>query len=131
MAWETFKDAVRHLTGASQTDGEDVVLSRRTLLTGLGLAGACAVAGPALFWSDDAEADVVQVQYRDRDHHRGRGRHDHHDRHHGSRHSRSDIRRRCRDWRYRRRNERLCNYARGRGGRRGTCVTVGPVRVCD
>lgn len=125
MAWETFMDAVRQIAGRKQDGSEDVALSRRSVLTGLGIAGVCAVAGPALFWADEAEADSVTIQYRDRDRHRGR----HHHRHRG--YSRSDIRRRCRDWRYRRRNERLCNYARGRGGRRGTCVSVGPVRVCD
>ena len=44
------------LTGALSGNDDAAVLSRREMLAGIGLAGACAVAGPALFGSSPAAA---------------------------------------------------------------------------
>lgn len=137
MAWNTLGETFKRLLGGMMGDDPaDPGISRRELLTGLGFAGAVMVAGPALLSSSEAAADVVKAQHRrrDDDHHRGRD-HDRgrgHGRGHGrGRYSRSDLRRRCHDRRFRHRNRRLCSYAGRRGGRRGSCVSVGPFSICD
>jgi hypothetical protein len=98
--------------GSASPGAEAPSLSRRQALTKFGLAGLFAVAAPTLLIPSEAEA-----QYR----RRGRGR----------RYSRRELRRRCQDWRFRRRNRDLCYHAGRGGGRRGACVRFGPVEICD
>lgn len=113
MAWNDLKQSLSDLLLPRQEPAG--LVSRRDALAGLGLAGLVAFAGPALLIPDQAQA---QPRYR-----RGRGGR-------GRYYSRSELRRRCRSRRFRYRNPGLCRRAWGRG-RRGTCVWVGPVRICD
>lgn len=80
--------------------------------------------------SDDDDSDGVSGRSFRRDR-RDRDRRDRRDRRRGDRMSRREIRFRCRnDRRFRRNNRRLCDIASG-GGRRGSCVQIGPVLLCD
>lgn len=116
------------------------VLSRRNFLF-----GACAVIGTACLSSGvgDASAaplavdpatepdeDLIElIQSRRRDDGRGRRDRGRRDR----RHSRRDLARQCRrSRRFRNNNRRLCGRVTGRSfGRRGACIQIGPLTVCE
>ncbi|MFW6077046.1 MAG: twin-arginine translocation signal domain-containing protein [Hyphomicrobiales bacterium] len=143
--WIRFKSAVERLFEAGP---EETRLSRRDFLTGLGCCGAIAVAAPALLGPGSAQADAVDELLGDaqsepetelaqwspprrrrrhrRRHRRRRGR-----RRRG-RMSAREVRRRCRySRRFRRRNWDLCERVRGWRGRRGACVQIGPIQICE
>ena len=116
------------------------VLSRRSFLV-----GACAVIGTACISSgvgealatplavepaiepDDDLIELVQSRRREDDRRRrDRGRRD-------RRFSRRDLARQCRrSRRFRNNNRRLCGRVSGRSfGRRGACIQIGPLTVCE
>lgn len=107
-------------------------LSRRELLIGAGAAGLAMFAGSALLMPSTAEA---QGHYggppRRREPQRrpapppSRSR--------GRRYSRASLQSQCRrDSRFRRNNRDLCRRVMGmRPGRRGSCVSFGPVTICE
>jgi hypothetical protein len=106
-------------------------LSRRAFLAGTGAAAAALALGVAsrpaeaqtlklaeddgiLPMSTPAEGEVHLAQYYNR-----------------RRYSRREVRYRCRnDRRFRRRNPGLCQSVERRG-RRGACVQLGPLLICD
>lgn len=120
-------------------------LSRRDMLSGLGLAGALAVAGPALLNAGTAEAaepietdsgvdaEITPAQYRRRRHsRRGWGPGHGHRRRPGRRWAHRDLYARCRrDRRFRFNNPGLCRRVLyGARPRPGACVHFGPVMFC-
>ncbi|UIJ72217.1 twin-arginine translocation signal domain-containing protein [Aurantimonas sp. HBX-1] len=143
--WKT----VRMLFGTGRTEAAaEPEPSRRQFLVGLGVAGGLAVVAPALLRATpaaaaepmpapgplaDADADdgyeVAQRWDDDRRYRRYRRRRRRHDR---RRYDRRDFARRCRrDPRFRRDNRNLCRRVIGGRGRRGSCVDLGPVTICD
>lgn len=118
--------------------------SRRRFLVGLGVAGGLAVVAPALLRVTSADAaetsdqgDAMDEGYeiaQRRDDRRDRrdNRRDRRRRESRRRYNRRDVVRSCRrDPRFRRNNRNLCRQVTGRRGRRGSCVNIGPVSICD
>lgn len=129
------------ITSLSRTKVDDgKTLSRRSFLV-----GACAVIGTACLSSGvgdasaaplavdpaiDPDEDLIElIQSRRRDDGRGRRDRGRRDR----RHSRRDLARQCRrSRRFRNNNRRLCGRVTGRSfGRRGACIQIGPLTVCE
>jgi hypothetical protein len=119
---------------------QEARVSRRDVLTGLGLIGAVAFAAPALLAPGKAEADAIADRWWDSESpeaepeiqlawghdRRPRGR-----RRRRERMSAREVRRRCReDRRFRRRNWDLCRQV-ARRRRRGTCIQIGPFQICE
>lgn len=133
MLWNLIQEMLPRASGNRPQD-EGALLSRRRALLGIGSAGVALLAAPALLASQEAEAaEVVEpttpvdddLQLATHDRRRGRsGR---------RRYGRRELQRRCRrDRRFRRRNRQLCRRVAGmRRGRRGSCVWIGPVAICD
>lgn len=113
-----------------------IALSRRQALLGIGAAGLCALTMPAVLRPSDAKAEEASESRPDGDyeiaysHGRGGGGHFGGDR---RRYSRRELRRRCRnDRRFRWRNRDLCRRVeRMDVPRRGSCIRVGPVEICE
>lgn len=112
-----------------QTD-DQVVVSRRLFVGGLAAAAVVTVTGVSLFSTRNAQAaapmtlrpDLDEEPLADEAQFQGGRR----------RYSRRELRRRCRrDRRFFRNNRRLCSRVDGRPGRRGSCVEIGPVLLCD
>jgi hypothetical protein len=116
---------------------QETQVSRRDVLTGLGMFGAVAFAAPALLAPGKAEADAIENRWWDSDnpetepeiqlaYQHGRPR-----RRRRERMSAREVRRRCRDdRRFRRRNRDLCRQVTRRR-RRGTCIQIGPFEICE
>ncbi|NDV88887.1 hypothetical protein GTW51_19560 [Aurantimonas aggregata] len=123
-------------------------LSRRRFLVGLGVVGGLAVVAPSLLRAAPAAAaeplpapgpladaeDSYEVAQRwdDRRYRRDYRRRDRRRRESRRRYNRRDFVRSCqRDPRFRRNNRDLCRRVIGGRGRRGSCVNIGPVTICD
>ena len=148
--WKT----VRTLFGSGPAQATPAPgLSRRRFLVGFGVVGGLAIVAPALLRASPAAAaepapgplaDAADESYevaqrwddrRDRRHDRRWDRRDRRDRRRREsrrRYNRRDLVRACqRDPRFRRDNRNLCRQVAGSRGRRGSCVNIGPVTICD
>ncbi|HEX2020976.1 MAG TPA: hypothetical protein VGO17_18745 [Aurantimonas sp.] len=138
---------------------EPARMSRRRFLAGFGAIGGLAVVAPALLRAtpaaaaepaDDPTDEGYEVAQRWDDRRDRRGdrrwdrrwdrrdrRWDRRDRRHRRRegrrrYNRRDLVRSCqRDPRFRRDNRGLCRQVIGSRGRRGACVNIGPITICD
>jgi hypothetical protein len=128
MIWARMKACAKELACGRPQEAQ---VSRRDVLTGLGLFGAVALA-PALLAPGKAEADVIAERWWDSDNPEAEPEIQLAYRHHRPRRmSAREIRWRCReDRRFRRRNRELCEQVRRRR-RRGTCWRIGPVEICE
>jgi hypothetical protein len=126
-------------------------MSRRRFLAGFGAVGGLVLVAPATLRATPAAAaepagdpagegyEVAQRwdDRRDRRWDRRDDRWDRRDRRHRRRegrrrYNRRDLVRSCqRDPRFRRDNRGLCRQVIGSRGRRGACVNIGPVTICD
>jgi len=147
------KYLMRKLSAPAEVDQD----ARETISRRKFLVGACAVIGTACISSSvgvadasatsmpaapsmDEDSDLVELaQSRRRDEDRrdrrrrdDRGRRRRDDRG-GRRANRRDLERQCqRSRRFRRDNRRLCKQVTGRSfGRRGSCIQLGPLQICE
>jgi hypothetical protein len=132
MIWARMKACAKELACGRPQEAQ---VSRRDVLTGLGLFAAVAFAAPALLAPGKAEADVIENRWWDSDNPEAEPEiqlaRSHDRRRRRRRMSASEIRRRCRnDRRFRRRNWELCERVRRRG-RPGACIDFGPIRICE
>ena len=116
------------LIGAGAVIGTAVVASG----AGIGEVEAAALTSDPSTEPDEELIELAQLRRDDRggrrrDDRGGRRRRD------DRRFSRRDLARQCRrSKRFRRNNRRLCNRVTGRGfGRRGSCIQIGPLTVCE
>ena len=136
MFWDRLQASVKQFIAGAP---EEPQVSRRDFLAGMGLCGAVGVvaslglapsaaeAGILALDSEADEADVIEVWHEGRPH-RSRRRRSRRRR----RLSARQLRLRCRQSRsFRRRNRNLCRRALGWRGRRGTCIQIGPMRICE
>ncbi|MBB4003475.1 twin-arginine translocation signal domain-containing protein [Aurantimonas endophytica] len=141
---------MRSLFATGRTEAAPAAeLSRRRFLVGLGVVGGLAVAAPSLLratpasaaepapgpLAEDEDSYEVAQRWDDRRRRRDDRRWDRRDRRRREsrrRYSRRDFARRCqRDPGFRRNNRNLCRQVIGGRGRRGSCVNIGPVTICD
>lgn len=140
-------NALRMLFGAGRTaDTSTSEQSRRRFLVGLGVAAGLAAVAPALLRVTSAEAaepsdqgdatdesyEIAQRRDERRRDDRSDNRRDRRRPESRRRYNRRDVIRSCRrDPRFRRNNRNLCRQVTGDRGRRGSCVNIGPVTICD
>jgi len=138
--------------GMDSSGSEEASSSRRDFLRGLGAVGAAVAVGSAVLPIGSARAALLPdardaaapadnaasdegmefaQNWRERDRRREDRRREGRRERGGRRMSRREVRNLCRrDRSFRRRNRGLCERVAGRG-RPGSCVTIGPITVCD
>jgi len=145
MAWGDFlKSICSSIAGAEAEPG----VSRRDLLAGLGLVGAIAAAAPVLRVSQAAASpiddDIQLAQWDGRGPPRQRAapqrrgpppgpgrRRGPPPRQAQQRFTRRQLEQRCREPGFRRRNPNTCQRVRGLRVQRGSCITLGPIQICE
>jgi hypothetical protein len=136
-------NAIGTLFGAVRTE-DAPEFSRRRFLLGMGIVGGIAAVAPSLLGMtpanaaepeplvDAADKNYELAQRRDDRRDRRDDRRDRNRRQSRRRYNRRDFVRSCeRDPRFRRDNRDLCRQVTGGRGRRGRCVDIGPVTICD
>lgn len=127
---EVKHDAFETMSRRKFLVGACAVIGTACISSGMGVADASATPMPAAP-SMDQDNDLVELAQsrRREEERRGRRRDDRG----GRRVSRRDLERQCRrSKRFRRDNRRLCGQVTGRSfGRRGSCIQLGPLQICE
>ncbi|MCY0092713.1 hypothetical protein [Hoeflea ulvae] len=142
LSVEAGHEACGTMSRRSFLAGAGTVIGTACISSSLGVADASAAPLPAASPVDE-DNDLIELAQsrrredeRRRDDRGGRRRDDRgrrRDDRGGRRHSRRDLERQCRrSKRFRRENRRLCNQVTGRTfGRRGSCIQIGPLQICE
>ncbi len=145
---EVDQDARETISRRKFLVGACAVIGTACISSSVGVADASATSMPAAP-SMDEDSDLVELaqsRRRDEDRRDRRRRDDRRDRRRrddrgrrrrddrgGRRANRRDLERQCqRSRRFRRDNRRLCKQVTGRSfGRRGSCIQLGPLQICE